>query len=57
MTGHMTAAAGGLSVVIACCAMRDSMVPPTINLEHPDPKLDLDYIPNTARERGCGRRC
>lgn len=51
MTGHMTAAAGGLSVVIACCAMRDSMVPPTINLEHPDPKLDLDYVPNTARER------
>jgi 3-oxoacyl-[acyl-carrier-protein] synthase II len=51
MTGHMTAAAGGLSMVIACCAMRDSMVPPTINLDNPDPKLDLDYLPNVARER------
>jgi 3-oxoacyl-[acyl-carrier-protein] synthase II len=51
MTGHMTAAAGGLSMVIACCAMRDSIMPPTINLENPDPKLDLDYIANTARER------
>jgi 3-oxoacyl-[acyl-carrier-protein] synthase II len=51
MTGHMTAAAGGLSMVIACCAMRDSKLPPTINLDNPDPKLDLDYIPNVARER------
>jgi 3-oxoacyl-[acyl-carrier-protein] synthase II len=51
MTGHMTAASGGLNMVIACCAMRDAMVPPTINLENPDPKLDLDYIPNAARER------
>ena len=51
MTGHMTAAAGGLSLVIACCAMRDSMVPPTINLDNPDPKLDLDYLPHVARER------
>jgi 3-oxoacyl-[acyl-carrier-protein] synthase II len=51
MTGHMTAAAGALSLLIAACAMRDAKVPPTINLEHPDPKLDLDYVPNTARDR------
>jgi len=51
MTGHMTAAAGALSVLIASCAMRDSIVPPTINLENPDPKLDLDYVPNKAKER------
>ena len=51
MTGHMTAAAGALSVLIASCAMRDSKVPPTINLENPDPKLDLDYVPNKAKER------
>ena len=51
MTGHMTAASGGLNMVVACCAMRDGRVPPTINLENPDPKLDLDYIPNVARER------
>ena len=51
MTGHTTAAAGGLSMIVGCCAMRDSVVPPTINLENPDPKLDLDYVPNVARER------
>jgi 3-oxoacyl-[acyl-carrier-protein] synthase II len=51
MTGHMTCAAAALSLVIASCAMRDSIVPPTINLDNPDPKLDLDYVPNVARER------
>jgi 3-oxoacyl-[acyl-carrier-protein] synthase II len=51
MTGHMTCAAAALSLLIASCAMRDSIVPPTINLENPDPKLDLDYVPNVARER------
>jgi 3-oxoacyl-[acyl-carrier-protein] synthase II len=51
MTGHMTAASGGLSLLVGCCAMRDSVVPPTINLENPDPKLDLDYISEGARER------
>jgi 3-oxoacyl-[acyl-carrier-protein] synthase II len=47
----MTAAAGGLSMLIASCAMRDSVVPPTINLENPDPKLDLNYVANVAQER------
>jgi 3-oxoacyl-[acyl-carrier-protein] synthase II len=51
MTGHMTAAAGGLSMLVGCCAIRDSKVPPTMNLDNPDPKLDLDYIPNASRER------
>jgi 3-oxoacyl-[acyl-carrier-protein] synthase II len=49
MTGHLTSAAGGLNLLAAVCALRDQIVPPTINLEHPDPKLDLDYVPNTAR--------
>jgi 3-oxoacyl-[acyl-carrier-protein] synthase II len=51
MTGHLTAAAGGLNLLAAICAMRDATVPPTINYEHPDPKLDLDYVPNHARHR------
>jgi 3-oxoacyl-[acyl-carrier-protein] synthase II len=51
MTGHLTAAAGGLNVLAAVNAMRDGIVPPTINLDVPDPKLDLNYVPNTAQER------
>ncbi len=50
MTGHLTAAAGGLNLLAAVCAMREGIVPPTVNQEHPDPKLDLDYVPNEARE-------
>jgi 3-oxoacyl-[acyl-carrier-protein] synthase II len=49
MTGHLTSAAGGLNLLAAVGALRDQVVPPTINYEHPDPKLDLDYVPNTAR--------
>jgi 3-oxoacyl-[acyl-carrier-protein] synthase II len=49
MTGHLTAAAGALNVLAAARAIRDGVVPPTINLDHPDPKLDLDYVPNVAR--------
>jgi 3-oxoacyl-[acyl-carrier-protein] synthase II len=49
MTGHLTAAAGGVGLIGAVAAIRDGMVHPTINLENPDPKLDLDYVPNTAR--------
>lgn len=50
MTGHLTAAAGGLNLLATVGALRDQIVPPTINLENPDPKLDLDYVPNRARK-------
>jgi 3-oxoacyl-[acyl-carrier-protein] synthase II len=49
MTGHMTCAAGGLNLLAAVGAIREGIVPPTINLETPDPKCDLDYVPNVAR--------
>jgi 3-oxoacyl-[acyl-carrier-protein] synthase II len=50
MTGHTTCAAGALNVLAAILAMRDGVVSPTINLDTPDPELDLDYVPNVARE-------
>ena len=50
MTGHATAAAGGISLVAAVMAMRDGVISPTTNLDNPDPELDLDYVPNEARE-------
>ncbi len=49
MTGHLTAGAAALNLLAAVLAMRDSVVPPTINLDEPDPQLDLDYVPNRAR--------
>jgi 3-oxoacyl-[acyl-carrier-protein] synthase II len=49
MLGHMIAAAGGVEAIICLMTMRDSMIPPTINYEEPDPGCDLDYVPNTAR--------
>jgi 3-oxoacyl-[acyl-carrier-protein] synthase II len=49
MTGHLTSGAGGLNLLAAVYALRDQKVSPTINYEHPDPKLDLDYVPNQAR--------
>lgn len=49
MLGHMIAAAGGVEAIFCLLAMRDSIVPPTINYEEPDPDCDLDYVPNTAR--------
>ena len=50
MTGHLTCAAGALNVLVAARAIQDGIVPPTINYENPDPKLDLDYVPNEARK-------
>jgi 3-oxoacyl-[acyl-carrier-protein] synthase II len=50
MVGHLIGAAGALSVMTCLLAMRDRMLPPTINLETPDPDCDLDYVPLTARE-------
>jgi 3-oxoacyl-[acyl-carrier-protein] synthase II len=50
MTGHLLGAAGGLEAGIAVLAVKHQMAPPTINLEHPDPECDLDYVPHTARQ-------
>lgn len=50
VTGHLLGAAGAIEAIACLCAMRDSVVPPTINLENPDPECDLDYVPHEARE-------
>ena len=49
MTGHLLGAAGAIEAIACLLAMRDGCIPPTINYEHPDPGLDLNYVPNTAR--------
>ena len=49
MTGHLLGAAGGLEAGITVLAIRNQMIPPTINYENPDPECDLDYVPNTKR--------
>ena len=49
MTGHLLGAAGGLETAVAALAVSEDVVPPTINLEKPDPECDLDYVPNAAR--------
>ena len=50
MTGHLLGGAGGLEAGISVLALRDQILPPTINLENPDPECDLDYVPNHARK-------
>jgi 3-oxoacyl-[acyl-carrier-protein] synthase II len=50
MTGHLLGGAGGLEAGITILALRDQVLPPTINLANPDPKCDLDYVPNVARK-------
>jgi 3-oxoacyl-[acyl-carrier-protein] synthase II len=50
MTGHLLGAAGGIEAIFTILAIRDRVAPPTINLDHPDPECDLDYVPHTARE-------
>ncbi|MEX1111357.1 MAG: beta-ketoacyl-ACP synthase II [Chthoniobacterales bacterium] len=51
MTGHLLGAAGAVEMAASVLAMRDGIVPPTINLDHPDPECDLDYVPHRAREK------
>ena len=49
MTGHLLGAAGGIESVICAKVIQTGMVPPTINLDEPDPDCDLDYVPWQAR--------
>jgi len=50
MTGHLLGAAGVVEAIFSILAIRDGVLPPTINLENPDPQCDLDYVPLTARQ-------
>ena len=50
MTGHMLGGAGGIESVFLALSVQQQIIPPTINLDNPDPECDLDYVPNTARE-------
>ena len=51
MTGHTLGAAGGIEAIFSILALREGILPPTINLHHPDPDCDLDYVPNEARQQ------
>jgi 3-oxoacyl-[acyl-carrier-protein] synthase II len=51
MTGHTLGAAGGIEAIFSILALQQGILPPTINLHHPDPDCDLDYVPNEARHK------
>jgi 3-oxoacyl-[acyl-carrier-protein] synthase II len=50
MTGHLLGAAGGVEAIFSVLALRDNVIPPTINLHQPGEGCDLDYVPNEARQ-------
>ncbi len=50
MTGHMLGAAGGVEAIFTVLAIKNDVIPPTINYKHPDPDCNLDYVPNQARQ-------
>ena len=50
MTGHLLGGAGGIETVFTALTIHDGIIPPTINLDNPDPECDLDYVPNVARK-------
>jgi 3-oxoacyl-[acyl-carrier-protein] synthase II len=50
MTGHMLGAAGGMELIACVMAIKDGVVPPTINVDDQDPECDIDCVPNVARE-------
>jgi 3-oxoacyl-[acyl-carrier-protein] synthase II len=54
MTGHLLGAAGSTEAIFTVLAIRDGIMPPTINYEEPDPQCDLDYVPNVARRKPIG---
>jgi len=49
--GHLLGASGGVELIVCIEALRNSVIPPTINLDTPDPACDLDYTPNQPKER------
>ena len=53
MTGHLLGAAGGIETVFTALALREEMLPGTINLENPDPECDLDYLADGSRHVVC----
>ncbi len=50
MTGHLLGAAGGVEAIFSILALRNNVIPPTINLDHPGEGCDLDFVPHTARD-------